>query len=155
MKFVGVREFKQDVVKYLNGGNEIVVMKRKKPIARLTPVPKDSAEIILLEIGRVLAEPESQKTKPSKPWTVPGGKSMAKIVIDANVIISAAFGGKPLDAVVRALEDHEVYVSETIERELQGVIFGLSKKLSKDQILFVREKIQQLVSLANHIFHFN
>ena len=56
MKFVGVREFKQDVVKYLNGGNEIVVMKRKKPIARLTPVQNDSAEIILLEIGRVLAE---------------------------------------------------------------------------------------------------
>jgi antitoxin (DNA-binding transcriptional repressor) of toxin-antitoxin stability system len=56
MKFVGVREFKQDVVKYLNEGNEIVVMKRKKPIARLTPVQKDSAEIVLLEIGRILAE---------------------------------------------------------------------------------------------------
>jgi len=56
MKFVGVREFKQDVVKYLNEGNEIVVMKRKKPIARLTPVQEKSAEIILLEIGRVLNE---------------------------------------------------------------------------------------------------
>jgi hypothetical protein len=30
MKFVGVREFKQDAVKYLNEGNEIVVMKRKE-----------------------------------------------------------------------------------------------------------------------------
>ena len=56
MKFVGVREFKQDVVKYLNEGNEIVVTKRKKPIARLLPVRKNSAEIILLEIGRVLAD---------------------------------------------------------------------------------------------------
>ncbi len=56
MKFVGVREFKQDVVKYLNEGNEIVVMKRKKPIARLTPVQKNGPEIILLEIGRVLNE---------------------------------------------------------------------------------------------------
>jgi antitoxin (DNA-binding transcriptional repressor) of toxin-antitoxin stability system len=56
MKFVGVREFKQDVVKYLNEGNEIVVMKRKIPIARLTPVQKNSMEIILLEIGRILAE---------------------------------------------------------------------------------------------------
>ena len=61
MKFVGVREFKQDVVKYLNGGNEIVVMKHKKPIARLTPVQKDSAESILLEIGRVLAEARISK----------------------------------------------------------------------------------------------
>jgi antitoxin (DNA-binding transcriptional repressor) of toxin-antitoxin stability system len=56
MKFVGVREFKEDVVKYLNEGNEIVVMKRKRPIARLTPVQKNSSEIILLEIGRVLSE---------------------------------------------------------------------------------------------------
>ena len=56
MKFVGVREFKEGVVKFLNEGNEIVVMKRKKPIARLTPVQKNSAEIILLEIGRVLNE---------------------------------------------------------------------------------------------------
>ncbi len=76
---------------------------------------------------------------------------MAKVVIDANVIISAAFGGKPLEAVVQALEDHEVCLSDTIERELQGVILGLSKKLSNDQILFLREKIQQLLSLAKHI----
>ena len=61
MKFVGVREFKQDVVKYLNEGNEIVVTKHKKPIARLTPVQKDSAESILLEIGRVLAEARISK----------------------------------------------------------------------------------------------
>jgi hypothetical protein len=68
---------------------------------------------------------------------------MAKVVIDANVIISAAFGGKPLGSVVRALEDHEVYLSQTIERELQGVISGLSKKLGKEQILFIQETFQQ------------
>jgi len=76
---------------------------------------------------------------------------MAKIVIDANVIISAAFGGKPLEAVVRAMENHEVYLSQTIEREIQEVIGGLSKKLSKEQILFIQEKIQQLSSLAKRI----
>jgi antitoxin (DNA-binding transcriptional repressor) of toxin-antitoxin stability system len=56
MKFIGVREFKQDVVKYLNKGDEIMVMKRKKPIARLTPVRKNTTENILLEIGRILSE---------------------------------------------------------------------------------------------------
>jgi hypothetical protein len=30
MKFVGVREFKQVAVKYLNEGNEIVAMNRKE-----------------------------------------------------------------------------------------------------------------------------
>ena len=54
MKFVGVREFKQDAVRYLNEGNEIVVMKRKKPIARLTPIQENTPEALLLEIGRVL-----------------------------------------------------------------------------------------------------
>jgi uncharacterized protein len=76
---------------------------------------------------------------------------MAKVVIDANVIISAAFGGRPLEAVVQALEDHEVYLSLTIEQELQEVISGLSKKLTKEQILFIREKFQQLLSLAKRI----
>jgi hypothetical protein len=76
---------------------------------------------------------------------------MAKVVIDANVMISAAFGGRPLEAVIRALEDHEVYLSQSIERELQGVISGLSKKLTKEQILFVQEKIQQLLSLSKRI----
>lgn len=76
---------------------------------------------------------------------------MAKIVIDANIIISAAFGGNPLKAVVLALENHEVYLSGAIEQELQGVISELSKKLSKDQISFVQEKIYQLVGLARYI----
>ena len=76
---------------------------------------------------------------------------MAKIVVDANVIISAAFGGKPLEAVVRALEDHEVFVSEAVAQELSGVLSGLSKKLSEDQISFIREKIQQLLTLATPI----
>ncbi len=66
MKYVGVREFKQDVVKYLNEGNEIVVMKRKKPIARLIPVQKKSAEIILLEIGRILSEAKVSKKEALK-----------------------------------------------------------------------------------------
>ena len=56
MKFIGVREFKQDAVKYLNEGTEIVIMKRKKPIARLVPVQENSPEMVLLEIGRVLSE---------------------------------------------------------------------------------------------------
>ena len=66
MKFVGVREFKQDVVKYLNEGSEIVVMKHKKPIARLTPVQENTPEIILLEIGRVLNEAKVSKREALK-----------------------------------------------------------------------------------------
>ena len=76
---------------------------------------------------------------------------MAKVVVDANVIISAAFGGKPLEAFVRALEDHEVYLSEAIAQELLGVLSGLSKKLSEDQLSLIHEKIQQLLTLATPV----
>lgn len=76
---------------------------------------------------------------------------MAKIVIDANVMILAAFGGKPLEAMVHAMGEYEVYLSPAIERELHETISGLSKKLSGDQIDFVREKIEQLLSIAKRI----
>jgi len=76
---------------------------------------------------------------------------MAKVVVDANVIISAAFGGKPLEAFVRALEEHEVYLSQAIAKELLGVLSGLSKKLSEDQRSFIRDKIEQLLALAKSI----
>ena len=65
-KFVGVREFKEDVVRYLNEGSEIVVMKRKRPIPRLTPVENKSPEIILLEIGRIQSEAEVSKREALK-----------------------------------------------------------------------------------------
>jgi len=76
---------------------------------------------------------------------------MAKVVIDANVMISAAFGGRPLEAVVQALQNHEVYLALTIERELREVILGLSKKLTKEQIFFIQEKFQQVLSLAKRV----
>ena len=76
---------------------------------------------------------------------------MAKVVIDANVIISAAFGGSPLEAIVRAIEEHEVYLSQPIAQELQGVISKLSKKLSGEQITFIQEKMEQIVDMAKHV----
>jgi uncharacterized protein len=76
---------------------------------------------------------------------------MAKVVIDANVIISAAFGGKPLDAVARALEDHEVFLSTAIRQELQGVFHRLSKKLSKENLSFLQNKIEQIIEQGKMI----
>ncbi len=74
---------------------------------------------------------------------------MAKVVIDANVIISAAFGGKPLEAVGRALKEHDVFVSDSIREELEGVLKRLSKKLSLEQIRYLQEKVGQLLKVAH------
>ena len=76
---------------------------------------------------------------------------MAKVVIDANVIISAAFGGKPLEAVLRAFRDHEVYVSESIVRELETVFLKLGKKIPHERIPIIQEKPCNLIAFARCI----
>ena len=76
---------------------------------------------------------------------------MAKVVIDANVIISAAFGGKPLEAVGRALKEYDVFVSTSILQELEGVLKRLSKKLSAEQIHYLQGRVGQLMKVAHRI----
>ncbi len=76
---------------------------------------------------------------------------MAKVVIDANVMISAAFGEKPLEAVVKAMREHDVFVSESILKELEGVVRRLSKKLSEDQIQYLGERVRGLLKVAHRI----
>jgi prevent-host-death family protein len=56
LKFVGVREFKGKLTGYLGDGEEVVITRHGKPIARVVPVGKGSPENLLLEIGMVLKE---------------------------------------------------------------------------------------------------
>ena len=73
---------------------------------------------------------------------------MAKVVIDANIIISSAFGGVPLEAAVKAINAHQVYLSAEIEAELRRVFSRLSRKLTAERQAFVSEKIEQLIWMA-------
>lgn len=74
---------------------------------------------------------------------------MAKVVIDANVIISSAFGGTPLEATIKAIRVHKVYLSTEIEAELRGVFSKLSKKLTEERQTLVGEKISELIGMAS------
>lgn len=58
---------------------------------------------------------------------------MVRIVIDANVLVSAAFGGTPLDAVGKAFSIGEVYLSPAIAAEIGGAIERLSPKLRDEK----------------------
>jgi uncharacterized protein len=78
-------------------------------------------------------------------------KFMAKVVINANVLISATFGGTPLRAVIQAMEKDEIYVSPEIERELTEIFPKLSKKLTGEQIAFLKEKMHVLVGKAKKV----
>jgi uncharacterized protein len=73
---------------------------------------------------------------------------MARVVIDANVIVSAAFGGNPLKAVVLAMKDDEVYLSPPIQKELKNLIPRLSHKLTEEQIRFLEERVDELTRMA-------
>ncbi len=53
-KFIGVREFKENLTGLLGKKDEVVVTRHGKPIARVVPVKKGSPEDLLLEIGMVL-----------------------------------------------------------------------------------------------------
>src|SRR4030042_1671700 len=76
---------------------------------------------------------------------------MAKVVIDANVIILAAFGGNPLRAVIRAMEEDELYLSQAIERGLTEVFSKLSKKLTREQIANLNERMREFVGMAKQV----
>jgi uncharacterized protein len=76
---------------------------------------------------------------------------MAKVVIDANIIISAAFGGKPLEAAARAIGKHDVDISEKIEQELTLVLSRLSQKLTEEQLAYAQDKICELIKRATRV----
>ncbi len=54
---------------------------------------------------------------------------MDRIVIDANVLISAAFGGTPLDAVGKAFAIGDVCVSPQVVAEIETTVHRLGSKL--------------------------
>ncbi len=58
---------------------------------------------------------------------------MARFVIDANVLISAAFGAKPLDAVGKAFSVGEVCVSPQVVAEIVTTVARLGPKLGSER----------------------
>lgn len=72
---------------------------------------------------------------------------MARVVLDANIIVSAAFGGTPLKALARAFH-HEVYVSPMIRAELLALPTELGSKLSPDRSARLRRYLKILLLKA-------
>lgn len=62
---------------------------------------------------------------------------MTKVVIDANVLISAAYGGIPLDAVSKAFSIGEVFLSPAVIEEINGTIGRLSPKVGERAEFFL------------------
>jgi len=73
---------------------------------------------------------------------------MVRIVIDANVLFSAAFGGTPLDAVSRAFSIGEVYLSPAIVADIGGTIERLSTKLGDEKTKILAALWERFESLC-------
>ncbi len=58
---------------------------------------------------------------------------MVRIVVDANVLVSAAYGGTPLDAVGKAFSIGDIYLSPAIVAEIGGTIERLAPKLGHEK----------------------
>ena len=58
---------------------------------------------------------------------------MAKVVVDANVLISFVFGGLPLKTINLVMSKYRIFYSEDIEKELKGVLQKLEVKLEDNQ----------------------
>ena len=76
---------------------------------------------------------------------------MAKIVVDANILISSVFGGLPLEAMNLALSHHEVFYSEEIENELNGVLRKIEVKLKNNQVQKLQENMSNFLSFCKKI----
>ena len=76
---------------------------------------------------------------------------MPKIVVDANVIVSALFGGTPRKAFLKALRTCDVYISPDIKLELGCVLHELENKLDSNKIRRLRSIISNLISNAKEV----
>ena len=70
---------------------------------------------------------------------------MSKVIIDANVLVSAIFGGIPLEAVTRAFHCDIVIISPSVEKELVDLPDKLQRKLNPEQILEFKNLSRQLL----------
>lgn len=54
MKTATVRDFKMNASRYFGGNDDVVVTRRGRPVALVTPVPTGSIQSILLEMRSIL-----------------------------------------------------------------------------------------------------
>lgn len=73
---------------------------------------------------------------------------MPKVVVDANVLVSAVFGGTPRKAFLKALQTCEVFVSPEIRQEITGLLDALEGRLDASKIRRLRSIVSSLLSHA-------
>ncbi len=76
---------------------------------------------------------------------------MPNVVIDANVIVSAMFGGTPRKAFLKALRTCDVYISPEIKLELSSLLDEIEDKLDRAKIRRLRSIVLNLLSASKEV----
>lgn len=76
---------------------------------------------------------------------------MHKVVVDANVIVSALFGGRPRRAFLKALSICKVYVSPEIRQELFYLLEALEERIDRSKLKRLRTILTNLLSTAEEL----
>jgi putative PIN family toxin of toxin-antitoxin system len=76
---------------------------------------------------------------------------MPKAVVDANVIVSALFGGTPRKAFLKALKTCDIYISPEIKLELFTLLNELEDRLESVKIRRLRSIILSLLSNSKEV----
>ncbi len=79
------------------------------------------------------------------PWRKPAKRSTVKVILDANILVSAAFGGVPARATARAFRE-EVWTCPEINQELLALGRHLPKRLSQQQLSIWNSALLPLIS---------
>lgn len=66
MQFTSIREFKINATKYLRQNEELVITRRKEPVAVLSPVKKESMRAAILRMGQIFKETKISKKEALK-----------------------------------------------------------------------------------------
>lgn len=66
MQFTSIREFKINATKYLRQNEELVITRRKEPVAVLSPVKRVSMRAAILRMGQIFKETKISKKEALK-----------------------------------------------------------------------------------------
>jgi putative PIN family toxin of toxin-antitoxin system len=76
---------------------------------------------------------------------------MPKVVVDANVLVSALFGGTPRKAFLKALRTCEVFTSPEIRLEFSSLLDELEAKLGASKTRRLRTIVSTLLSHSKEV----
>lgn len=73
-----------------------------------------------------------------------------KIVVDANIVISAAFGGVPAQALFIAAH-HNICINKEIDREILLTVEKLTERLPAPLLAEIRKQFRTIIHQACHV----